>query len=61
MARAGDEEGKGQEAQKGGHRLILRSRLLISQIRPNILPILSTCTLYSACTQFVGPVLIPLL
>jgi hypothetical protein len=42
MARAGDEEGKGQKAQKGGRRLILRSRLPISQTRPNILPFLST-------------------
>lgn len=45
MARAGDEEGKGQEAQKGGRRLILRSRLppysqlgLITYLSPQYVP-----------------------
>jgi len=66
MARTGDEEREGQEAEKGGRRLTLRFQVSIFQIRLNILPFLPTCTLYFACTQFVvqysaGLVFTPLL
>jgi len=41
MARTGDEEGEGQEAQEGSRRLISRSQVSIFPIRPNILHFLS--------------------
>lgn len=41
MARTGDEEGEGQEAQEGSRRLILRSRTSTFPIRVNVPPLLS--------------------
>lgn len=51
MARTGDKEGEGQETQEGSRRLI--SRPPNPQARFNILPLLSTCTLYFACTHAI--------
>ena len=53
MARTGDEEGESQEAQKGSRRLTSCFQVSIFQVRPDISPFLSTCTLYFARIQFV--------
>ena len=51
MARTGDEEGEGQEAQEGSRRLISHCQTFILPIRPNLLPLPNMYPL--ACTQFV--------